>query len=304
MDNIVVDRSGNIQGGYFFELSTLQNEGRLSSERSITPKLDIISLRKPDLRSLYRTTGEFYVEANLGKVTGTEYAHDCTLDKTHITAEYRNETQVELSGGPRHSDLIYGDVGSQKVLLIPDPMAQRLKASSLRGYRLVKITNVDYSRVPNQALSAKNFQLYELQFRGRACMRGFSVHGAPNACPHCGSKPLICPECGHYGIFCPACGIDPWVVLNDHKGQGDKRLIAAGWNQWRPMVIDVNRWDGADFVFVTLDSGALRTNVVTKRVVDWLLSFHAAPFVARPVMARLDGATPEQLKLLEVAKGK
>ena len=70
------------------------------------------------------------------------------------------------------------------------------------------------------------------------------------------------------------------------------------------MVIDVNRWDGADFVFVTLDSGALRTNVVTKRVVDWLLSFHAAPFVARPVMARLDGATPEQLKMLEVAKGK
>ena len=80
--------------------------------------------------------------------------------------------------------------------------------------------------------------------------------------------------------------------------------MSAGWNQWLPMVIDVNRWDGADFVFVTLDAGGFQTNVVTKRVVDWLLSFHAAPFVARPVMARLDGASPEQLKMLEEAKGK
>ncbi len=69
-------------------------------------------------------------------------------------------------------------------------------------------------------------------------------------------------------------------------------------------MIDVNRWDGSDFVFVTLDASGLRTNVVTKRVIDWLLSIHAAPFVARPVLARLDGATPEQLKMLEAAKGK
>lgn len=304
MDNIVVDRSGTLKDGYFFELAVMPNEEHISIEHSETPKSDIVSLRQPTDSELFQTKKMSYVAARVDEINGADIAHDCTLNKTHATASFWKNIKIGLSGGPLYSDLIYGDLEGERTLLVPDRMAQRLKGTLLRGYRLVEVSSIDFSRIPNQSLNAKTFRLYELQFRGRACKRGFSVQGAPNSCPHCGRTPLICPECGHYELDCPDCGKEAWIAKKNQKGVADKRLIPAGWDQWRPRVIDVNRWDGSDFVFVTLDASGLRTNVVTKRVIDWLLSIHAAPFVARPVLARLDGATPEQLKMLEAAKGK
>lgn len=308
MEHIVVDRSGTLKDGYFYELDVMLGDDSLSMQPSNTPKLDIVSLRQPTedelAKKLRREKKEGdYVSALIDGCDGWDKVHDCSIDKAHITCDYWTTLKVRLWGGPYYSDLIYGDMEGNRAFFVPDRMAQRLRASPFRGYRLVEVKDVDYSGATNQSLNAKNFPLYELQFRGRACRRGFSVVGAPNACPHCGRKPLICPECGDYQLDCPDCKQEAWIAKKNHKGPNDKRLTPAGWDQWSPMVIDVNRWDGADFIYVTRDAG-LETNVVTKRVIDWLLSIHAAPFLARRVMARLDGATAEQLKMLEVAKGK
>lgn len=302
MENIVIDRSGSMKSGCFYELAVLQDERQLSLERSKTPKLDIVSLHERVEGKAPKSGKPDYIAVSIGDFSGADAAYDCQIDKTHRTASYWKNLKVELSSGTDLPDLIYGDMEGSRTLIVPERMAKRLQASPFRGYQLVEITEVDDSRVA-KVLPVENRRLYELQFRGKACRRGFSVVGAPNACPHCGRTPLICPGCGYYKTKCPDCGKEGWIAKKNHQGAGDKRLIPAGWDQWSPEVIDVNRWDGSDFVFVTLDAG-LRTNIVTKRVVDWLLSIHAAPFVARPVEARLDGASPEQLKMLEEAKGK
>ena len=298
MDNIIVDRSGILKEGIFFELEVLEYDEVWAEQHSKHAKQDVVSLRKPKNDDLFVREGTSYVRAIVMETGVSEEAHDCSLDKGHMTACYWQDIQLELSGGPHFSDLIVGDLDANVTLVVPERMAMRLKASPFRGYRLVKIENVDYFRGNGLTAKTPGFALHELQFRGRKCIRGMSIVGAPNACPHCGFSPAICPECGQRFIFCPKCEKDPWVARIGHKGAGDKRLITAGYDQWQPMIIDVNRWDGADFVFVSLDRG-MYSQVITKRVLDWLLSIHAAPFIARPVLARLDGATPDQLRMLD-----
>lgn len=302
MENIVIDRSGTMVSGYFYELCVLMTDDSVSLEHSYEPEDDIVSLCLPSDSKPGETQERDYVSARIEEISGADNTFDCPVDRTHRTASVWKNVTVQLSGGPDYSDLIYGDLDASRTLLVPERMAKRLLASPFRGYHLAEILDVDYSRVTNHSLTAKNFRIFELQFRGRACRRGFSVLGAPNACPHCGRSPLICPGCGQDEMICPNCGNGAWIGKKNHKGSTDKQLIAADWSQMSPMVIDVNRWDGSDFIFVTLDVG-IQTNVVTKRVVDWLLSLPAAPFVARPVQARLDGASAEQLRMLDEIRG-
>lgn len=303
MDHIILDRSGTLRTSGFFELDVLDTDDVRPQARSVDPRHDIVSLRHPTADELFVKRGTSYVSASILEINGSERLHDCSLDMTHVTAQYWKGIKLELSGGPQISDLIVGDLDANRTLLVSDSIATRLRASPFRGYRLVELGNIDYTGSTGISAKTKGFPLHELQFRGKKCLRGLSVVGAPNECPHCGRKPLICPCCGKSEIFCSECDNDGWVAAKNHGGASDKRLISAGWDQWRPLVIDLNRWDGADFVFVTLQRG-IYSNVITKRVLDWLLSIHAAPFVARPALARIDGANRDQLRMFEEAIGK
>ena len=269
-------------------------------KHSKTPKLDVVSLR-PQLTGRVSNKAPAYLQAAIENVGKSESSFGCSLNGRHKTGLYIKDMTVKLYLGPACAGFIYGDLEGQRTQFVSPSMANALKASPLRGYRLVELKQIDYSNVTEFGLTAKTFPLFELQFRGKPCRRSLSIVGAQNACPHCGRAPLICPECGCYEVDCPDCGQAAWVVAKNHKGHGDKRLLAAGWKQWSPMIIDVNRWDGSDFIFVTTDAG-LETNVVTKRAIDWLQRIHAAPFIARPVQARLDGATADQLDMLKAAR--
>lgn len=300
LGNIVVDRSGTLKDGYFYELDVLLHDDLLDIHQSKTPEQDLVSLRPPIDRKTSKIDGECYLDATVIETGGVDKVFDCIFDKTHVTANHWKNPSVQLSGGPRYSDLIYGDLDANRTLFVTEKFAKALQATPFRGYHLVKIKNAYFADMCGTPLKKKTIPLYELQFRGKVCHRSFTVQGAPNACPHCGRTPLICPGCGQYQLNCPQCGQVAWIAAHNHKGQADKRLIPAGWDQWLPMIIDVNRWDGSDFIFQSLDLGIM-TNVVTKRVVDWLLSIGAAPFVARPVQAAVDGASIEQLGMLESA---
>jgi hypothetical protein len=92
------------------------------------------------------------------------------------------------------------------------------------------------------------------------------------------------------------------VAEKNHKGTDDPRLISAGWSNWLPAIIEVNRWDGSDFIFGSLDKG-LRNHVVTRRVIDCFFTIDAKPFYARPVLANVENALPEKLQMLQRVVG-
>jgi hypothetical protein len=64
----------------------------------------------------------------------------------------------------------------------------------------------------------------------------------------------------------------------------------------RQAVLDGSLWDGSDFLNAHIESFA------TRRFVDFLLSIHAAPFIAEPAWVWVDKMTKEQLARLEPAE--
>jgi hypothetical protein len=78
------------------------------------------------------------------------------------------------------------------------------------------------------------------------------------------------------------------------EGSSDKRLFFdVSAERKRGQILEGKRWDGADLVSVR------GWNFISKRVLDWLLMVHAAPFYARPARFCIDGMTEKQLARLE-----
>jgi hypothetical protein len=67
----------------------------------------------------------------------------------------------------------------------------------------------------------------------------------------------------------------------------DPSIYRRGW------ILDGKRWDGADLI----NSNGI--NYISKRVLDWLLMVHAAPFYAKPARFCVDGMSDKQLARLE-----
>jgi len=92
------------------------------------------------------------------------------------------------------------------------------------------------------------------------------------------------------------------VIARDHRGADDHRYVLDV-PYWREsvVIVDASRWDGSDFNFYS-SLMTVAEHVVTRRVVDWLLSIHATPFYARAVPVDVTGASPETLARLEAAR--
>ena len=91
-----------------------------------------------------------------------------------------------------------------------------------------------------------------------------------------------------------------WIVEKNKKND-DLYLVIQSWKSSLPSIIDGHRWDGSDFVYNGIEQG-LHSPIVTKRVIDWLLNRHAAPFFARPMLVAVDKMTGEQRARLEDVK--
>jgi hypothetical protein len=107
-----------------------------------------------------------------------------------------------------------------------------------------------------------------------------------NACPFCSASPFVCPGCGDWTATCKGCGRHLVTRSPDDLTEHPFLIDDDDW------LIDVSKWNGQDFL----------GDVVTRRVVEFLLSIHAEPFVALPVRANTLNITPEKRRRLEESK--
>lgn len=289
MDNIVLDESGRLESGIFYEFGV-----PLGDELPITFEPEdqaVLSKRTPTDDELIGT-GRNYLWVDLavdeeGRFGPTEIVRKCPRDDTHDPQWHAKELTVDLLGGPRVADFVHLEP-DQVDFIVSEAFGERLKASGLIGFGLAPV-KIGYGHP-----SYGKPKLKLLQLRGRKCLRPLTVRGASNQCPFCGREPLICPACGQWLDPCPKCGEIGTVVRQMHKGTQDKRLIIA--ERGKPIVEGKN-WDGSDLIFGQGDG-----RMITKRALDWLLSVHAAPFYARPIRVCVDGMSEKQLRQLEAAK--
>lgn len=306
-DNIILQQHGDLQPGYFYELLIEDDEWLLKAEtEAIAPYRPILSPRTPTQDELL-LQNRSYIDARWAwdddGPTEHEERRECPLNSEHVTAQYWKNVRVELSGGPDVSAFVHLASEGDLAVVVTSALATALRDTGFSGMRL-KEREIDPGSRYRVDPGGNPPQFYELQFMGKKCFRPLSIVNAPNECPWCGKSPLICEGCGHMDLSCCG-GKCPWVPRPGHKGERDERLIAGrpGFVDWRPAIIEASLWDGSDFIFGGISKG-LREHVVTKRVVDWLLSVHAAPFYARPVLVNVEGADNEKLERLKVISGK
>jgi hypothetical protein len=310
MGKIILDRSGDLRLGYFYELHVPREDE--PDRLWITPDAarcnhgEILVWRSPrddQLAEGFNLRAEVY-HPNPDHIINLENEYRCGSDPTHITATYWHDVPVRLRWGPEHGDLISCDGHGNRLVLLTERIVESLRATPFTGYRLepVQIDQVgdEYFRVEEHH---RRMKLWDLQFLGRRCRRPYSVVDAPNACPFCGHEPLICAECGNHFDKCARCEKYAWVIPKNHKGAGDPRLLLTVEGFWgkTQQIVEARKWDGSDFIYEDIEE-TNREHIVTRRVVDWLLSIHAAPFFARPVPVDVTGAPPETLAILEAAK--
>jgi len=296
-DNIVLSRDGDLRAGIFYELIVSDDELFLELEGKHTD--DYISAPLMPTSDELFLDGRSYLKANWKTDRGVEQRRECPLHRSHVTARYWKDVTVRLSRGPDVPPLILLDADATRSILVSSTLAEALRKTEFTGMRLRSV-RVDPESTHRPDRAGKPLALFELQFLGRKCFRPLSVVHAPNQCPWCGKAPLICEGCGYRDLFC--CGKRHWIGRASHKGESDRRLIAAGFEKWRPAIIEASVWDGSDFIFGGIDQG-LRDHVVSRRVVNWLLSVHAAPFYARPVLVDVAGADDDTLTQLQLMSG-
>ena len=296
--NVILSRHGDLKAGVFYELIIDDDDMFLDFEEDDTSDY-IASQPTPSSEELFLQDAGTYISGSLEKVGQTEQLKKCSEDPQHVTGEYWKDVTVYLGGGPHISPLSLLDGDGQRSVLVSMELAEQIKQTEFRGWRLLPVKIDKESRYRKPASGEP--KLFELQFMGRNCYRQWSVHHAPNACPWCGTMPLICPDCGYRDIEC--CDKSPWKNRKEHGGPGDRHLIVDIQNTYRPAILEATRWDGSDFLFGGLEQ-SLWDHVVSRRVVDWLLSIHAAPFYARPVLIDVEGASDETLARLKVVSGR
>lgn len=276
-----LDRSGTLAAGAFFRFYEAVGDD------SYGQPVDgmVLSLRSPTKPELKRS-GERYLTVNTTDVR-VEGDRRCPKYSDHVTEQEVVGVRYRVSNRGRLADLIYNEAAAWVHTIVSGAFAAKLKASGLNGY---KLSEAEPER-PKDAITG--VELWVFNFTGLDCRRPASIRHAPNACPHCGNAPLVCPSCGYVANPCPRCEELAIVPRGLHTGAGDKRLISDEPKGFVPRILDGVRWDGSDFIY---------PNFITKRALDWLLSIHAAPFFAEPVLVCVDAMTDKQRKKLEAAK--
>jgi hypothetical protein len=181
-------------------------------------------------------------------------------------------------------------------VIVNEWLADRLKRSELRGYRLLPTKTRDLPEWFKDATTTPLPNVFQLTFDGIYPVQIPRVEPASaNKCPFCGAGPVVCPECGHSRNPCAECGEKWGVPAALHKGDSDRRIKIEGAGNGIA-VIDARRWGGVDFM------GYSHGGYVTRRALDWLLSIHAGPFLAEPIAVNVFGLSNAEREKLELAR--
>jgi hypothetical protein len=174
MDNIVLEKSGELEWGYFYEIFISDDENFLSTEAMPT---DRYLANQPARVRTRRRFPPRPIQALMAWEDSSPHTltHDCSLNPEHVTQEYWNDIKIELTDGTGLPDLLELDADAQHSILLSEELANKLKGTSFTGYELCEMTVSRPQPCP--------YSLFELKFMGRKCFRPLSVVNAPNECP-------------------------------------------------------------------------------------------------------------------------
>lgn len=274
MEVISFDESGEFLTDVFYEVSIPLI---LSAE-------EIEEQRPDDVIASIGKGAERYVYSNIVPFHELEFA--CPFNAQHVTGSKLQRVLVDLFGGPSIGDFI----SETFWVIVTNDFASRLSETGLTGIVLHPLPiNEDQSSAPMVELSW-------IEFPAKPCTRERIVHvPEPNLCPFCGQSPVVCPGCGKVASRCDKCKERIIVRRRDLRGPDDLRHFSSGIPK-AGRIVEGHLWDGSDF----LHDGSKM--IASRRAIDWLLSVHASPFIARPRRVNIRDAKPEQRQRLEAAK--
>jgi len=222
---------------------------------------------------------------------GAKWKSHCPTQRDHHAVEYYYSKMMVVY---RPGDVLYDFIWIEgDVVGVTSKLRSFLRRGGLTGFRTRQL-DLDVER-PEITLP----KLYWLVMTSARCVREYeTILPKHNVCPFCEQGPVVCPYCGFVSGVCDTCGETIVVDESEHGGAEDPRFFERGPAKI-PLIIDGARWDGSDFI----DGMWGASCFVTRRVVDFLLSIDAKPFVAKPVRVDVRGCSAEQLEWLERARG-
>jgi len=280
---ITYDESGILEYGYFYELDIPLGSAPLDGDLDAYPtdKLRPYIVRWPPDEYPYAEVVD----------TRRVAAHGCRLSNDHVTSVEYVPVSVELLDAAFKGTVGFISEVTYRPLLGSAALKQRLEASPFTGWSATPLPISEVYPGPTTEID-----VFLLNKDGAPCVREREVHiPEPNHCPFCSYSPIVCPECKDVTYHCPQCGKDLFVVTRDCPDMNDLRFCIDPPPE-RGMIIDIDRWDGSDFV-----PGGNLSGFVTKRVVDWLVREDIQPFIAWPARADVAQLTEDKRALLRQA---
>jgi hypothetical protein len=257
--------------------------------------------RTPSSREHSARTGRDYIHEidPYGLVDGFESnpvvkVPSCAAYPTH-TRHVRSKYSWVASGDDLSPFIPSLGLIAGEAVLVRGDVAKQLRATSFSGFKLIATQPFDYEGQPRKLSQP----VFIIEFMGKRCDKIVISPDVPNKCPFCGDGPIVCPECRNvYYPECPKCRKE---YAAEQKRPGGKweyvdRLKGLFTEDHRTLI--GRDWDGSDFH----GGGADNPRYISKRVLDWLLGLHAAPFAVTSVTVDTTGMTDEQLAKLETMK--
>jgi len=273
--DIIYDESGTLVSAVFYRFEVLNREdisynfevhNKCHIQRRNPTGAELDKANKHSWLDVVPTEGETFEEKS------------CCPNKSHYRRLWSRPTTVEAEGGPAISDLVPDQSGLY--VIISKKFRDRIAKSQLTGLRLSKleVTSSAFDKYDGP-------ELYFAEFTGNYCQRLTPKWRCEEKrCPFCGYAPLICPVCNFREVNCPKCREPTTTVLDAHEGPKDKRLTIADIPK-AGRILEGRQWDGCDFI---------AGHFITRRVLLWLQSIHAAPYAACPARVCVDGISCEQ----------
>jgi hypothetical protein len=274
-----VPQHGDLRAGYFYVFSTFLGYRLTADLAPYRPPKSAIAVPCP-----LSTKGWLRLEG----MTESEITKRCSLDAKHGIGSRPVSAQIEVYDDPEPLSmppLFSAFLGEPQC--VSSRLAEGLSTSGLRGF----VCERPEAIYDDEWDPPRKRDIFWIRWTSCVDVRGaVIIPSSENKCPFCGHGPLLCPACGAFPteLRCPQCRQITIAPAGEGGTEEDKRIPTVPGES----IVEGHTWDGTDYWHI----------IATKRFVDFLLSVHAFPFVAEPILVDVSRMSKEQLKLLEEAK--